>query len=531
MHRIPSAPGKAILPWILMVTTILFPSHWLNAAGIVMLKEQAYQAEASAKPVVFGTMTDSGAPFVVFEVAGKKTSIEKSKILAVLYIPDAIPGRITQEAELEPLRKSLTEMGGFIRKFPQIQKLVASQMQALTGHIEKFESGHLRVGGTWMTKAEYAALNQEAASNETTRKEEEQERIKRMEAEEAAQLAKGLVKFEDRWIEPEELTRIREQRAEVLKKLRAVARPLLVTKDFKAAWPGGGSTQRLIQFKAGQRFALLPAVVGGGGMKYQTLRFEDESPLTGYSDLPSIGAHVMVDLDTLKDLQPATVTWNITLQPIARAEGVRKISVGYVPSKPPLPNGHHMAVAMIVKPDEKGSSKAKLLSWSNISDRNPLLVEMTLKSFDQIKDAMSYGVFLVDVTGNTSAPAFPRESDFPQMAELTAALSAYGQFRMSQDLVKTRVIGLKANIESMHKQERELNNALVKAMTKSANASARLRGTDAAMMSTVNRARSEYEAAQSAISVLKAQINAMKESINNDFRQMRSAELELMKID
>ena len=102
---------------------------------------------------------------------------------------------------------------------------------------------------------------------------------------------------------------------------------------------------------------------------------------------------------------------------------------------------------------------------------------------------------------------------------------------MSQDLVKTRVIGLKANIESMHKQEQELNNALVKALTKSANASARLRGTDAAMVSLVIRARSEYEAAQSAISVLKAQINAMKESINNDFRQMRSAELELVKID
>ncbi len=511
-----------------MVTAILFPSHWLNAAGIAMLKEQAYHGDASAKPVVFGTMTDSGASFAIFEAAGKKTSVEKSKIVAVLYVLDAIPGRITEEAELEPLRNSLTEMSGFIRKFPQIEKLVTSQMQALAGHIEKFESGHLRVGGTWMTKAEYAALNQDAAANETTRKEEEQVRIKLMEAEVAAQLAKGLVKFEGRWIEPEELASIREQRAGVLKKLRAVARPLIVTEDFKAAWPGGGSTKRLFQFKAGQRFALLPAVGGVGGVKYQTLRLEDESPLTGYSDLPSIGAHVMVDLDALKDLQTATVTWNVTLQPIARAEGVRKISVGYVPSKPPIPHGHQMAIAMNMKPDEKGSSKARLLSWSNISDRNPPLVEMTLKSFDQIKDAMSYGVVFVDGSGNTSAPAFPGESDFPQMAELTAALSAYGQFQMSQDLVKTRIKAFKANIDSMHIQERELSNALFNAMNKSANASARLRGTDVGM---VIRARSEYEAAQSAINVLKAQINAMKESINNDFRQMRSAEIELVKID
>jgi hypothetical protein len=313
-----------------------------------------------------------------------------------------------------------------------------------------------------------------------------------------------------------------------LRKLRAVARPLIVTVDFKAAWPGGGSTQRLLQFKSGQRFALLPAVGAGGGMKYQTLRFEDETPLTGYRALPSIGDHVMVDLDALKDLQPATVTWDITLQPIARAEGVRKISVGYAPSKPPMPNGHPMAVAMIVKPDGERSSKARLLSWSNISDRNPLLIESTLKSFNQIKDAMSRGVVLVDGNGNTSSPAFPRESDFPQMAELTAALSAYGQFQMSQDLVKTRIKGFEENIKSMRKQEQELGKALSNAMSKSADASARLRATDAGM---VIRARSEYEATQSAISVLKAQINAMKESINNDFKQMRSAEKELIKID
>jgi hypothetical protein len=511
-----------------MVTAILFPSHWLNAAGIAMLKEQTFHGDASAKPVVFGSMTDSGASFAVLEAAGKKTSVEKSKIVAVLHVPDAVPGRITEEAELEPLRKSLTEMGEFIKRFPQTQKLVANQMQALAGHIEKFERGHLRVGGTWMTKAEYAALNREAAANENTRKEEEQNRIKQMEEEEAAQLAKGLVKFEGRWIGPEELAKIREQRAEALKKLRAVTRPLIVTADFKAAWPGGGSTQRLLQFKTGQRFALLPAVGGGGGMKYQTLRFEDETPLTGYRDLPSIGDHVMVDLDALKDLQPATVTWDITLQPIARAEGVRKISVGYGPSKPPIPNGHPMAVAMIVKPDGAGSSKARLLSWSNISDRNPPVIEVTLKSFDQIKDAMSHGVVLVDGNGNTSSPAFPPESDFPQMAELTVAMSAYGQFQMSQDLVKTRIKGFEENIKSMRKQEQELSNALSKAMTKSANASARLGGTDAG---TVIRARSEYEAAQSAISVLKAQINVLKESINSDFKQMRSAEKELVKID
>jgi hypothetical protein len=80
----------------------------------------------------------------------------------------------------------------------------------------------------------------------------------------------------------------------------------------------------------------------------------------------------------------------------------------------------------------------------------------------------------------------------------------------------------------MRKQEQELGKALSSAMTKSANASARLRGTDAG---TVIRARSKYEAAQSEIRVLKAQINAMKESINNDFKQMKAAEKELVEID
>ena len=301
----------------------------------------------------------------------------------------------------------------------------------------------------------------------------------------------------------------------------------MVESRFDMGWPGGGLVSRTNYFKTGQRFAILPAT-GGEKVKYQTLRFEDKTPLTGYRDLSSIGDHVMVDLPVLKDLQTATVTWGITLQPIVRAEGVKKVSVEYTPSKPAFQNGHPAAIALILKLSAADPSKARLVSWSNLADASPPLIEMTLKSFDQIKDFMSYGVVLVDGTGNTSAPAFPRESDFPKMAELTAALSAYGQFQMSQDLVKTRIKGFKANIESMRKQEQELGNALSKAMNKSANASARLRGTDPG---TVIRARSEYEAAQSAISVLKAQINAMKESINNDFKQMRSAEMELVKID
>lgn len=376
-----------------------------------------------------------------------------------------------------------------------------------------------------MTKAEFSALSQEMEEKENALKQEEGDRQREKEQFEADQRAKGLVLFEGRWIEPTEVEAIRKQRAETLEKLRAVPLPLVVTRDFKAAWPGGGVTSRLIQFKAGQRFALMPATAGGK-FKYQTLRFEDESPITAYHELPSLGGDVMVDLSAVSGLQTAAVSWGITLEPVARAVGVKRLAIRCTPSKPAIPSGHPAAIAMIVERVEDSTTSARLVSWHNPNQKDPQHYLATLKSLDQVKQAMACGAMLVDGAGNTTAPAFPNVSDFPQMEELAAAVAAYGKFKLNQDLVKSRINSLKMEMESLRKQEGILNAAISAARIKANDARSRINASR-----DLIRARAQHEAAQAEIKTIEAQLATVRESKKGLWKQIQAAEKELIKID
>jgi NAD(P)-dependent dehydrogenase (short-subunit alcohol dehydrogenase family) len=518
--------AKPIIPHVFLFVALLGSYNLVNATGIAMLKEQAFHDDASAKPLVYSRMTDSGASFAVFEAAGKRISVEKRTITALLNIPDAIPPQITLDAELEPLRKSLADMKAFAKRFPQTEKLLANSIEILAGHIAKYDSGHQRFGGKWMTKAESASLMQEMKTKADTLNKDELDRQHAKEQFEAEQRDKGLILFEGRWIEQTEFELIRKQRAELLKKLRAVPLPLVVIRDFKAAWPGAGVTHRLIQFKTGQRFALMPAT-GGGKFKFQTLRFEDEIPVTAYRELPLLDEYVTVDLPTVNGLQEAAVTWGITLKPIAtRAEGLKRLIIQCSPAKPAIPNGHPATIAMVVERVGDAKTSARLDSWVNLTEQAPNLFECTLTSLDQVKQAMARGVMLVDGAGNTTAPAFPKESDFPDMAELAAAVNAYGQFKLNQDLVKARINGLKMEMDSLRKQESILNTAISAAQTKANDARLRINASRDLL-----RARAQYEAAQSEIKTIQAQIAVVRQSRDGLWKQSQAAEKELIKLD
>ncbi len=139
----------------------------LLAVGIAALKEQPFHADASANVLIYQNKVDNQtAPFVKFVTASREVMINRSLIVATLELPDSIPDNITAAEQTAPLRQALADLSAFARRFPKAAAPLAKQIQALAGHLQKFDGGQVRYHGKWITAAEYAALNAQSSKEE-----------------------------------------------------------------------------------------------------------------------------------------------------------------------------------------------------------------------------------------------------------------------------------------------------------------------------------------------------------------------------
>lgn len=185
--------------------SLLLLASVLEGAGVAALKEDKFQDDKDAKPLIYSEFINEGTPVIVFKVNKKSVTIDKIKIAAMVNVPDSIPIQILDEAGVAPLRLSLKEMTVFSERFPQMKPILEKHIEVITGHIEKFDSGNIRYGGVWKSKDEYAAtlkVNEEYIKNlqEENGKKEEEKKVF-----EAEQIAKGLTKYNGKWLNKNDL--------------------------------------------------------------------------------------------------------------------------------------------------------------------------------------------------------------------------------------------------------------------------------------------------------------------------------------
>lgn len=219
---------KTILPYLSAI--ILSGFGVTNGAGIAVFKEQSFHADSSANPIVYKSLIVNDAPFIKIDTGNKQLTIDKSKFVANVDIPESIPLDLIKESDLAGLRKSGEDMEAFSKRFPKSAPILASRIGSVKTNLEKFEGGQVRLSGKWMSRGDYEELEKKrlAEQDEIRKRDEEmaeQRRQKRAEEEAfaASQRAKGLERYGDNWLPKEEVIRRRQIDNEIAQANEAVS--------------------------------------------------------------------------------------------------------------------------------------------------------------------------------------------------------------------------------------------------------------------------------------------------------------------
>ncbi len=224
-----------------MKTSLIYVFFLVNAqvlmatgSGVAVFKDQNYHADSSANPIPYTEFVDVQGPFVKLIFGLKEQTIDRAKFVARIDVLSAIPAEITNETEIQILRKSLAETKAFAAKYAKSAPILQKQIESMTAHIAQFEAGKVRYSGRWIPRAEYDAIAvkkqqelEEIKIRELVRAEELRIRREKEEQFAIAQRGKGLEKYGVGWFPSEEVKRLRKRDSEIEESWKVVQQKMV----------------------------------------------------------------------------------------------------------------------------------------------------------------------------------------------------------------------------------------------------------------------------------------------------------------
>jgi hypothetical protein len=117
----------------LMVTDIY-------AKGLGVVKAQSYHNDATANVFVFESVSATSA-IVTFNIKGQKPySVVHSDKVAYVDLIDRI-GDITNDYDIQPYKKSVTECKAFAGKYRKSEPLLTPYIEMIAGVVKKYDAG------------------------------------------------------------------------------------------------------------------------------------------------------------------------------------------------------------------------------------------------------------------------------------------------------------------------------------------------------------------------------------------------------
>ncbi len=175
-----------------------------RSAGVAALKEQTYHRDLSARAVAYSRIIDSHGPYLRLVSGSTNVDILRSKMVARVEVADVVPANIMEENDISSLRVTLEALKEFSARYPHSARLLKPQTAALTTHVSHFDAGEIRYEGTWMTRNEFAGIQEIRRRVEEIRERAEVEKR----AFDGAQRDKGLVLHDGKWMTPQEIEQV-----------------------------------------------------------------------------------------------------------------------------------------------------------------------------------------------------------------------------------------------------------------------------------------------------------------------------------
>jgi hypothetical protein len=141
----------------------------LHAGGVVVWKEQAYHADASAKALWFDRMESEG-PVTWFHLAemrkgypnqhvvGSRKGFENHQPFRYITVDQRPALELMRNSGLPALDEQIGKLAAFARQYPAAAPLLAPRVQELDAVRRQYGGGTIFHEGRWMPIAEYEQL-------------------------------------------------------------------------------------------------------------------------------------------------------------------------------------------------------------------------------------------------------------------------------------------------------------------------------------------------------------------------------------
>lgn len=189
----------------LMIMNALFASK-ATAAGVAVFKDQPYMEDRSAEPVVYARVLESAPTVVRLDVGGREAIYDGTRYAGRIDVSQ-LPENVRSDKDIAACEKVLADLKAFVSRFPKAAPVLKVYIDGYSSALTRLQRGEVRMGGKWISAAEYAAMVEQQMKAEAQRKEEERidaekQRVRR--AAEAAyakeQRSKGLEQYKGEWL-------------------------------------------------------------------------------------------------------------------------------------------------------------------------------------------------------------------------------------------------------------------------------------------------------------------------------------------
>jgi S1-C subfamily serine protease len=236
MSAIKSIRKNNILLFISLIASV-------NGAGIAAFKEQSFHSDSSANTVAYKNLVLNDAPLINIDLGGKKITVDKSKLVAKIEIPEQIPQNIINESDMIDIRRSLVEMKEFSTRFPKSAPMLRGWIDSLTSLVTNFDNNQVRLSGNWISRDKYIIIvknDAEKAKIEKERlrkiewalKEESRKEIADKNAFVARQRSKGLELYGESWLPKDEVIKLIERDSQIANALELISKKSILNSVF-----------------------------------------------------------------------------------------------------------------------------------------------------------------------------------------------------------------------------------------------------------------------------------------------------------
>jgi len=175
LHRSPRVISRISCLLMAFWISVALPSALLAQAGdgftvqerpgLVLVKPQAWSTDAELSMVEFLAFTDRtvksnpGAGYYEFQTKlGDKRQIPASKVVELVVYPDlSQTADLASDEDRYTLSESIKKLQSVENRFPPAAKSLNPMIKKLSDDLAQYDSGKVRIGGTWSSRSSYVA--------------------------------------------------------------------------------------------------------------------------------------------------------------------------------------------------------------------------------------------------------------------------------------------------------------------------------------------------------------------------------------